>query len=43
VDACRLGNHLGTDSNHRFPVAKEMNPVREPEPSPRRHKSVSKR
>ena len=31
------------DSNHRFPVAKEMNPVGEPQPSRRRRKSISKR
>jgi hypothetical protein len=31
------------DSNHRFPVAKEVNPVREPQPSRRRQKFVSKR
>jgi hypothetical protein len=31
------------DFNHRFPVAKEMNPVRESEPSRRRQKFVSKR
>jgi hypothetical protein len=31
------------DSNHQYPVAKETNPLREPEPSRRRQNSVSKR
>jgi hypothetical protein len=36
-------HNRGMDSNYRFPVAKAMNPIREPEPSRRRQKSVSKR